>query len=37
MHGLPTGMSGRGSIVLTIVACQLEVRITKSNYQKVAM
>jgi hypothetical protein len=37
MKGLPDGTTYPGSIVLTIVSSKLEVRITKSNYQKLAM
>ena len=37
MKALPNGISFPGSIVLSIPASQLEVRITKSNYQKLAM
>ena len=37
MQSMPNGISFPGSIVLSIPASQLEVRITKSNYQKLAM
>jgi hypothetical protein len=37
MQALPEGLSFPGSIVLTIPASKLEIRITKSNYQKLAM
>jgi hypothetical protein len=37
MQSMPSGISFPGSIVLTIPASHLEVRITKSNYQKLAM
>jgi hypothetical protein len=37
MQSMPNGVSFPGSIVLSIPASQLEVRITKSNYQKLAM
>jgi hypothetical protein len=37
MQSMPNGISFPGSIVLSILASQLEVRITKSNYQKLAM
>lgn len=36
MQSMPNGISFPGSIVLTIPASKLEVRITKSNYQKLA-
>jgi hypothetical protein len=36
MQALPNGVSFPGSIVLTIVDRKLEVRVTKSNYQKLA-
>ena len=36
MQSLPDGLSFPGSIVLTITSSQMEVRITKSNYQKLA-
>jgi hypothetical protein len=36
MQSLPDGLSSPGSIVLTIASSQMEVRITKSNYQKLA-
>jgi hypothetical protein len=36
MQSMPNGVSFPGSIVLSIPASQLEVRITKSNYQKLA-
>jgi hypothetical protein len=36
MQSMPNGISFPGSIVLSIPASQLEVRITKSNYQKLA-
>jgi len=36
MQSLPDGLSFPGSIVLTIASSQMEVRITKSNYQKLA-
>jgi hypothetical protein len=37
MQALPNGVSFPGSIVLKIVDRKLEVRVTKSNYQKLAM
>jgi len=37
MQSMPNGISFPGSIVLSIPASKLEVRITKSNYQKLAM
>jgi hypothetical protein len=37
MQALPNGISFPGSLVLSIPASKLEVRITKSNYQKLAM
>jgi hypothetical protein len=37
MQSLPGGPSFPGTIVLTIAKSQLQVRITKSNYQKLAM
>ena len=37
MQSMPNGVSFPGSIVLSIPASKLEVRITKSNYQKLAM
>ena len=37
MQSMPSGISFPGSIVLSIPASKLEVRITKSNYQKLAM
>jgi hypothetical protein len=37
MQSLPDGLSFPGGIVLTIASSQMEVRITKSNYQKLAM
>jgi hypothetical protein len=37
MQALPNGISFPGSIVLKIVERKLEVRVTKSNYQKLAM
>jgi hypothetical protein len=36
MQSMPNGISFPGSIVLSIPASQIEVRITKSNYQKLA-
>jgi len=36
MQALPDGTSYPGSIVLAMPKRQIEVRITKSNYQKVA-
>lgn len=36
MQSLPDGLSFPGSIVLTIASSQMEVRVTKSNYQKLA-
>jgi hypothetical protein len=36
MQSMPSGVSFPGSIVLSIPASKLEVRITKSNYQKLA-
>jgi hypothetical protein len=36
MQSMPNGVSFPGSIVLSIPASKLEVRITKSNYQKLA-
>ena len=36
MRGLPDGTSYPGSVVLGIPASQIEVRITNSNYQKLA-
>ena len=36
MQSMPNGISFPGSIVLSIPASELEVRITKSNYQKLA-
>jgi hypothetical protein len=36
MQSMPNGISFPGSIVLSIPASKLEVRITKSNYQKLA-
>jgi hypothetical protein len=36
MQSMPNGISVPGSIVLSIPASKLEVRITKSNYQKLA-
>ena len=36
MQSLPNGISFPGSIVLSIPASKIEVRITKSNYQKLA-
>ena len=36
MQSMPSGISFPGSIVLSIPASKLEVRITKSNYQKLA-
>ena len=33
---MPNGISFPGSVVLTIPASKIEVRITKSNYQKLA-
>jgi hypothetical protein len=37
MQSMPNGISFPGSIVLSIPASKIEVRITKSNYQKLAM
>jgi hypothetical protein len=37
MQSMPNGISFPGSIVLSIPASKLEVRIAKSNYQKLAM
>jgi len=37
MQSLPDGLSYPGSIVLSIPSSNIEVRITKSNYQKLAM
>jgi hypothetical protein len=37
MQSMPNGVSFPGSIVLSIPVSQLEVHITKSNYQKLAM
>ncbi len=37
MQSLPNGVSFPGSVLLTIAKSQLQVRITKSNYQKLAM
>ena len=37
MQSLPNGISFPGSIVLKIAERKLEVRVTKSNYQKLAM
>jgi hypothetical protein len=37
MQSMPSGISFPGSIVLSIPASNIEVRITKSNYQKLAM
>jgi len=37
MQSMPNGISYPGSIVLSIPASKIEVRITKSNYQKLAM
>ena len=37
MQTLPDGLSYPGSIVLSIPSSKIEVRITKSNYQKLAM
>jgi hypothetical protein len=37
MQSMPNGITVPGSIVLSIPASKLEVRITKSNYQKLAM
>jgi hypothetical protein len=37
MQSMPNGVSFPGSIVLSMPASKLEVRITKSNYQKLAM
>jgi hypothetical protein len=37
MQSMPNGIGFPGSIVLSIPASKLEVRITKSNYQKLAM
>lgn len=37
MQALPGGPSFPGSVLLTIASSQLQVRITRSNYQKLAM
>jgi hypothetical protein len=37
MQSMPNGISFPGSIVLSIPASKIDVRITKSNYQKLAM
>ena len=37
MQSMPNGISFPGSIVLSIPASKIEVRVTKSNYQKLAM
>ena len=37
MQSMPNGISFPGSIVLSIPASKIEVRITKSNYQRLAM
>jgi hypothetical protein len=37
MQAMPSGLNYPGSIVLSIPKSQIEVRITKSNYQKLAM
>jgi hypothetical protein len=37
MQSMPNGISFPGSIVLSIPASNIEVRITKSNYQRLAM
>ena len=37
MESMPNGISFPGSIVLSIPASKIEVRITKSNYQRLAM
>jgi hypothetical protein len=36
MQSMPNAISFPGSIVLSIPASNIEVRITKSNYQKLA-
>jgi hypothetical protein len=36
MQSLPDGLSYPGKIVLSIPSSNIEVRITKSNYQKLA-
>jgi len=36
MQSQPDGLSYPGAIVLSIPSSQIEVRITKSNYQKLA-
>ena len=36
MQSLPDGLNYPGSITLSIPSSKLEVRITKSNYQKIA-
>ena len=36
MQSLPDGLTYPGSITLSIPSSKLEVRITKSNYQKLA-
>jgi hypothetical protein len=37
MQSLPNGLSFPGSVMLTMAKSQMQVRITKSNYQKLAM
>jgi hypothetical protein len=37
MQSLPNGVRFPGSIVLTVASTKMQVRITKSNYQKLAM
>jgi hypothetical protein len=37
MQSMPNGISFPGSVVLSIPASKIDVRITKSNYQKLAM
>ena len=37
MQSLPNGVSFPGTILLTIASTKMQVRITKSNYQKLAM
>jgi hypothetical protein len=36
MHALPDGTSYPGNVVLSIPSSNIEVRIAKSNYQKLA-
>ena len=36
MQAMPEGVSHPGTIVFTLAKRQLEVKITKSNYQKIA-